>query len=136
MTETMTPELVGPVLVVDDDRLVLRMVARVLRDRGIEVHLEERALGLIDRIGQIRPALILLDVHMPGLDGAALTAKMRQDPVLADSRIVLYSGLDEQSLAERAQACGADGYVQKVAPLGGLAQTVLRWLSKQPNQQR
>jgi len=129
MIESTTSRLAGPVLVIDDDPMVLRMVARVLRSRGIDVHLEGRSLGLIDRIGEIRPALVLLDVHMPGLDGPALTALVRKDPALCRSRIVLYSGMDEQSLAEHAAACGADGYLQKAA-LGGLAQSVLDWLQR------
>ncbi|MEJ7733439.1 MAG: response regulator [Polyangiaceae bacterium] len=121
-------QLKGTVLVVDDQPLVARMVARLLRLRGIDCETHLRAFGLLNRIADLKPALVLLDVEMPGIDGSSLAALIRQDPALSGCRIVLHSGLPEAELARIASSCGADGYLPKGPAMVGLLRTVTQWL--------
>ena len=117
------------VLVVDDDPLVLTAVRRVLSQLDVDVTVHDRAFGLLNRIDELRPAVVLLDVRMPGLDGASLTSLIREDPSLATTRIVLYSGLDEATLASKARLCGADGYLLKARRPDELLGAVRRWVA-------
>lgn len=128
-------ELKGTVLVVDDQPLIVRMVARLLRLRGIDVHTHHRSFGLLNRIADLKPSLVLLDVEMPGIDGAELTSLIRKDPALSGCRVVLHSGLPEQELARIASSCGADGYLAKGPAMVGLLRTVTQWL-KDPSASR
>lgn len=116
------------ILVVDDDPLVLTAVRRVLAQLEVEVTVHDRAFGLLNRIDELRPTVVLLDVRMPGLDGASLTALIREDPALATTRVVLYSGLDEATLARKARMCGADGYLHKARRPDELLGAVRRWV--------
>ena len=128
-------ELAGTVLVVDDQPLIVRMVARLLRLRGIEVHTHTRSFGLLNRIADLKPSLVLLDVEMPGLDGGELTALVRKDPALSGCRIILHSGLPEHELRSIASSCGADGYLPKGPAMLGLLRLVTLWL-KDPSASR
>jgi len=121
-------ELPGTVLVVDDHPLVARMVARLLRLRGIECETHLRSFGLLNRIAELKPALVLLDVEMPGIDGSSLTALIRKDLALSGCRVILHSGLPEADLARIAGECGADGYLPKGPAMNGLLRMVSRWL--------
>jgi CheY-like chemotaxis protein len=121
-------ELQGTVLVVDDHPLVARMVARLLRLRGIEVYTHLRSFGLLNYIADLKPNLVLLDVEMPGLDGSSLTALIRKDPSLSGCRVILHSGLPVAELARIAASCGADGYLAKGPAMVGLLRTVSHWL--------
>jgi two-component system, cell cycle response regulator DivK len=121
-------ELQGTVLVVDDHPLIARMVARLLRLRGIDCQTHLRSFGLLNRIAELKPALVLLDVEMPGIDGPSLTSLIRKDPGLSGCRVVLHSGLPEAELARIASACGADGYLPKGPAMVGLLRMVTHWL--------
>ena len=62
-----------------------------------------------------RPALMLLDVSMPGMDG--LEALPRVLAVSPSTRVVMYSGFEEQGLAERARELGAADFIEKSTPV-------------------
>ena len=79
----------GRVLVIDDDPLVVRLVKNVLEDEGYEVL---TATGREEGLGKARaepPAIILLDLLMPGMDGFAMVEELRADPITAAIPIVI-----------------------------------------------
>ena len=65
------------VLVVDDDEYIRHLLASALRFAGFVVDTSEDGRTAIDRIGDFRPDLVLLDVMMPGLDGLEVCRRMR-----------------------------------------------------------
>lgn len=112
------------VLVVDDDRDILRLVGLALSQLPVEVVHRDRSFGVLNALAEHRPALVLLDVTMPGLDGSHVTELIRADSELRHTVVLLYSALDEADLARRADSCGADGYVLKISGPLALARAV------------
>ncbi|MBL7497471.1 response regulator transcription factor [Frankia sp. CNm7] len=101
------------VLVVDDQAL-FREVARYLVGAlpGWSV-VAEAASGEegVELAGRIRPALVLMDVHLPGIDGVEATRRIvAGDPSAA---VLLMSSYGVEDLPPGAAACGAVGYVRK-----------------------
>jgi len=130
MTQAVSTRIDGTVLVVDDDLLLLRSIERVLRQRGLDVVVQHRSFGVLNRLAEVRPDLMLLDVRMPGLDGTTLTSLVRNDPTLSSTRIVLHSAMPERELSDMALLCGADGYFAKSATMDGVAAAVIDWLAR------
>jgi len=96
------------ILVVDDDVMIRRCVARILRALGAEVVEASdgrEALALL-RADAIAPDVITTDVSMPALDGLALVEALRDDPRLRGLPIVVLSGEEiPPSTRRRVDAC-------------------------------
>ena len=113
------------VLVVDDDEQYLRLTARVLRDAGYDVVTRTDVIGTAYTVTQEKPDLVLIDVNMPLLTGDRLT-ELLQRSVRERPLIVLHSGEDEKTLAQRAAACGADASIPKGLTVNRLLQRLAR----------
>jgi DNA-binding response OmpR family regulator len=126
---------VARILVVDDDPLAADLVVAALAREGHAVHTHDSGFGLAMAIHRYRPALVLLDVCMPGLNGSqALKAARALDPSYGiDAPVLLYSGLPELELAELAASVGACGYLRKPARLATIVQTINAFLAKKPS---
>ena len=79
----------GLVLVIDDDPLVVRLVKNVLEDEGYDVLTATGREEGLDKARAEPPAIILLDLLMPGMDGFALVEELRADPITASIPIVI-----------------------------------------------
>jgi len=102
------------VLIVDDDADVLRAHSRLLKGAGYRV-IEASTGGEGLRLArENRPNLILLDVVLPDVDGVEVCRRLRADPALRGTFIVLLSGLKTAS-DEQAEGLegGADGYIAR-----------------------
>lgn len=79
------------ILIVEDHPLNREMVVTVLQARGYTVLEAEDGLGLLERVKAERPALIIMDLQLPKIDGFTLTRQLKSDaetqgiPVLATS---------------------------------------------------
>jgi CheY-like chemotaxis protein len=116
------------VLVVDDDPFILQILESMLARLGVDVITTRRAFGLLNLIATHRPILVLLDLKMPGIDGASLVALVREDPELATTTIVLHSSLPEDELVKTTRQCGADGYICKSGGAPKIQEGIARWL--------
>lgn len=101
------------VLVIDDDRLIRRIVKKALSDLNYEVVETEDGLDALKRIKSIRPDAVIVDKLMPGIDGFEVTRRLRREPELAHIPILVLTG--ESDLQEKLAAfeAGADDYVCK-----------------------
>lgn len=125
-------EELPPILVVDDNADNAEIVRQYLQVRGYPItvaHNGDEALALYETV---RPALVLLDVMMPGRDGWEVCKIMKQHPVLGRHvRIVMVTALDDWEDKREALQLGADDYVEKPFDLPTLAATVQRNLAMQ-----
>jgi two-component system chemotaxis response regulator CheY len=99
------------VLIVDDDRLLRTMVREALADVPCVVtEAADGDLGLA-AIAARSPAVVLLDLVMPGKSGLEVLKALQGTPVR--SRILVLSALDSEALVQQALADGAHGYLPK-----------------------
>lgn len=102
------------VLIADDDDFIRRLVVTTLEDvagvRLIEASDGEEAVEVARRE---RPALILLDVSMPHVDGIEACRRLRADDDVGDVPIVMLTAQTAEDDRDRARAAGADHYLTK-----------------------
>jgi two-component system nitrogen regulation response regulator NtrX len=108
------------ILVVDDEPGVRSALSGVLRDEGYTVEAVSTGEACLDRVTRAPVDLIVLDVWLPGMDGLATLARLRERQV--DAEVVLISGHGNIESAVRAIKMGAFDFVEK--PLS-LEKTVL-----------
>ena len=128
----MSERKLPPILVVDDNHDNAEIIRQYLETRGYPMtvaHSGDEALALFETI---RPAVVLLDVMMPGRDGWEVCRMMKQHPELGRTvRVIMVTALDEWQDKREALQIGADDYVEKPFDLPTLAATVQRNLEMQ-----
>lgn len=107
------------VVVCDDTELLRRELCLGLEAAGFRV-VGEACDGIeAERVAlEARPDALVVDLTMPGRDGLELLPILRRDH--PDARIVVFSGLEAEQMADAALHLGADGYVEKGRPLSEL----------------
>lgn len=119
-----------PILVVDDNQDNAEIIRHYLEIRGYPVtvaHTGEEALALYETV---KPAIVLLDVMMPGRDGWDVCRVMKQHPQLGKTvRVIMVTALNEMEDKQEALQTGADDYIEKPFDLATLAATVQRNLA-------
>jgi DNA-binding response OmpR family regulator len=101
------------VLVADDDEDILLLVTTRLRRDGFDIISAcsgDEALALVR---ERRPALAVLDIGMPGLDGVQVLEQIRADDDLRTMLVVLLTAKAQESDVRRGFDAGADAYVKK-----------------------
>ncbi len=101
------------ILVVDDDPCNLEILGRLLQPHYEVLAAPSGECALQIATGQRRPDLILLDVLMPGMDGYAVLARLRDNPATRDIPVIFVTGLDSIADEERGLELGAMDYIAK-----------------------
>ena len=126
----MAEQALPPILVVDDNQDNAEIIRQYLEIRGYPITVAYNGDEALVAFEQVKPALVLLDVMMPGRDGWEVCRLMKQHPVLGKSvRVVMVTALDEWEDKREALQTGADDYVEKPFDLPSLAVTVQRNLA-------
>ncbi len=100
------------ILVADDNADMREYLTRLLHDT-YRVHAVHDGVQAVEAMRQLRPALLLTDMMMPGLDGFGVLQAVRSDPFLSSTPVILLSArAGEESRVEGLQA-GADDYLVK-----------------------
>ena len=102
------------ILIVDDDRLIRRAQSRLLKRAGYDVLLAKTGDEAIRIVEESQPDVVLLDVVLPDLDGRDICRRIKADPTLKETFIVLLSGMKTSS-SDQADGLtsGADGYIAR-----------------------
>lgn len=80
------------ILIVDDETFIRLLLHRTLEDlemEGVEIHFAEDGLSGLEMARRLHPDLVLLDLMMPGMDGAAVCRAIRGDPALVGTHVVV-----------------------------------------------
>jgi DNA-binding response OmpR family regulator len=110
------------ILVVDDEPPIVDLVRFTLEDADVRVIEASDGAEALVLARQTIPDLVLLDVHMPRLDGFEVCRQLRREPSLARIPIVMLTAAGQESDRARGRAAGADEYLTKpFSPLALLA---------------
>ena len=125
-----------PKILVADDSIAVRKVAeRLLAEAGLGVTLAANGEEALALLGKERPDLIVSDVIMPDKSGYEVCAFVRSQSALAETPVLLISGIVNDEVTRQAAACRADGVLKKPFQGTSLKDRVLELLSKQQRTQ-
>jgi two-component system, cell cycle response regulator DivK len=112
------------VLVVEDNALNMRLASAILSSAGYSVLEASNAEDGLALARDRRPAAILMDIHLPGIDGIAALRMLRADPVIRETKVLLITASALTDDAERISAANFDGYVSKPFDIQALLNAV------------
>lgn len=125
--ETKSKASETPILVVDDNPDNAHIIRDYLEARGYPISVAydgDEAMAIFEKTP---PAIVLLDVMMPGRDGWQVCRDMKTHPVHGKNiRVIMVTALDDWMNKRQAIQTGADDYVEKPFELAKLAATVER----------
>jgi DNA-binding response OmpR family regulator len=101
------------VLVADDDEDILLLVTTRLKRDGFEIVQASNGDEALAVARERRPALAVLDIGMPGLDGVEVLEQIRADGDLRAMKVLLLTAKAQESDVRRGFDAGADAYVKK-----------------------
>lgn len=108
------------IVIADDDADMCRSVATLFEAKGYTVHVCGDGARAVELCSEFRPAVVLLDLDMPVLDGYGAAERLRDDPDLADLRIVAVTGRSDETSSARAWIAGFHDFLAKPAPVSML----------------
>ena len=118
------------IMVVEDNEMNLDMLARRLVRAGFEVVSSSSAVDIVHRLEQEQPALVLMDLGLPGVDGFAATQAIRQVPAFATLPVIALTAHAMAEDRERAFAVGCDAFETKPIDFAKLLSTINAFLDK------
>lgn len=119
------------ILVIEDNQANIELIDYLLTAHGYLTLLATNGEDGLRLATQQRPALVLLDLRMPGIDGYQAAAAIRKQPGLEQTRIVAVTASAMVGDRERIAAAGFDGYIQKPLDPETFISQVERFLPKQ-----
>jgi CheY-like chemotaxis protein len=106
--------MIRGVLVVDDDPFIRKLIVTTLEDvANVELHEASDGVQAVDLAQRERPALVFLDVDMPGLDGIEVCRRLRADAVTGEATIVMLTAAHGDGVEREAEEAGADLFLTK-----------------------
>jgi two-component system cell cycle response regulator DivK len=103
----------GRILIVEDNRANMKLATLLLRKGGHAVLCAGDAETGLTIARSSRPDLILMDVQLPGMDGLAATALLKQDPATARIPIIALTAMAMKGDREKTRVAGCDAYIAK-----------------------
>lgn len=102
------------VLIVDDSSFFRELVVDVLKPLHLDIKMAADGHEALQIIRQQKPALVILDLNLPGMSGNELILEVRKDPALSHLRLLAMSGVYRtETDAADVQAAGADDFISK-----------------------
>lgn len=118
------------ILVVDDNPANLKLVRVLLRVKGYVVTTAGDAEEALLALSASRPAVILMDLQLPGMDGLELTRRLKADAATRDVVVIALTAYAMKGDEERAFAAGCDDYVTKPIDVEALPQRIASWIER------
>jgi two-component system, OmpR family, alkaline phosphatase synthesis response regulator PhoP len=101
------------ILIVEDDALMARLYQKAFTFEGYEVTLAENGEVGLEKVREVKPTIILLDVMMPKLNGLQVLDRLKADPEMKTIPVIMLTNLAGTTDAEAALLKGAVKYIVK-----------------------
>ncbi|MFQ5340272.1 MAG: response regulator transcription factor [Anaerolineae bacterium] len=116
------------ILIVDDEPHIVRLVSFKLKKAGFDVVAADHGQQAIDLALSERPAVVLLDVMLPDIDGYTVCGQLKEQLGADAPAIALLTARSQQSDVLQGYECGADSYITKPFDPDDLLTTVQQLL--------
>jgi PAS domain S-box-containing protein len=118
------------VMIVDDNEIILDTLANYLGSKGYRTALARSGFELLERVTEIQPNLILMDIQMPGMDGMEAARRLRAhpDPTIGTIPVIAVTALVMTGDREKCLQAGMNDYISKPFNLKQLSITINKWL--------
>ena len=117
------------ILVCDDSRPIAQSLVYMLQSAGYRAQCVHAALDCVAVARKDKPSLIIMDIMMPGMDGATASGLMKDVPEIEGVPVILLSAMPEDVVRVRAEDAGAAGYLLKPYRKETLLGCVRQWVS-------
>ncbi len=102
------------ILIAEDEEDILELLSVIFGDLGDYEILCARDGEEALRITRVdNPDIILLDIRLPKLNGYEVCKLMKSDPTMSQTRVIMISGMAQNSDRQKAREAGTDGYIIK-----------------------
>ncbi|HEX9439690.1 MAG TPA: response regulator, partial [Roseiflexaceae bacterium] len=112
------------ILLAEDEENNIYTLSTYLEAKGYQVVVARNGAEALSRAHAAKPALILMDIQMPGMDGLEAIQRIRANPVLGTVPIIALTALAMPGDRERCLAAGANEYLTKPVSLKGLVTAI------------
>ena len=110
-TESFLPS--STVLLVDDNPQNIELLQAFLESLPVKLVTAIDGVDALEKVAEVNPDLILLDVMMPRMSGFQVCKRLKSDPKTKDIQILMVTALNELGDIEQANECGTDDFVSK-----------------------
>ena len=120
------------VLIVDDSPTIRGFAKIFLQALKVQVVEAEEGMQALEIVRAQAPAVAIVDINMPGMDGLAFTREVRADPALSALPVILLTGDRSDTIREQGLAAGASDFLGKPIKGGELQALVKKFLGPMP----
>ena len=103
------------ILIVEDNEIVSRLLARLLRHQGHTVDTRDSGEAALTFLQNTLPHLIILDLMMPGMDGNEVLRRVRDDPRTAALPVIVHTAIADETMRDHVLTKGAQDYWVKAS---------------------
>ena len=113
---------VRKLVVVDDETEICDFLKSFFEERFFDVSTANNGEEAVSMVGQVKPQVVLLDVHMPGMDGMQVLKLLKEK--FPQTKVIMVTALETREKIEEAMRLGADNYITKPLSLEYLEKDV------------
>jgi CheY-like chemotaxis protein len=130
ITPLTTDQSRGNILLAEDNMANILTIAEYLESHGYEIRAAHDGLEAIQMAESMNPDIILMDIHMPVMDGLEAMRRLRADPRFVSTPIIALTALAMPGDRERCIAAGANEYISKPVSLKKLRHIINEMLGR------
>src|SRR5216683_2526468 len=109
----MTETVPSKILVADDDQSLVKTLSWILKEQGYEVVSVPGGEGLLAKLEEEKPQLLLLDIMMPKVDGLQLLERLKKDEQFQDLPVLMVSSMPPEEATVKSLGLGAADFISK-----------------------
>lgn len=119
----------GLVLIIDDNKVNLKLTRIILETEGYQVRSAMNAEEALELLAVETPHIILMDIQLPGTNGLDLTKQLKADKRYKDIIIIAITAYAMKGDKERTLAAGCDGYISKPIDVPTFPSTIAEYFT-------
>jgi CheY-like chemotaxis protein len=120
------------ILVVDDEAAIRRLIRRVAEKEipGVQIEEAEDGFEAAEKIFSLTPAVVVLDIYLPGIDGIKVCERIRVNKALKNVKIIAMTGDPSNGMKEKIMKAGANAFMEKPIDIDALLKTIQRFVAR------